>query len=206
MSRLEDLLDPRSVAVVTSEVQRGVLGQDAIFPALAEQARSEGLVERLERLVQSARAVEVPVVHGVAHRRPDGRGASSNARLFAAAAKAPVALVPGTPAAGILPTLYADEDLVSSRLHGIGPFAGTDLDSLLRNLGVTTVVVAGASVNVAITNLVMDLVNGGYQVVLPRDAVTGIPREYADQLIDNTLALLATVTTVDEVVDRWTGF
>jgi nicotinamidase-related amidase len=65
------------------------------------------------------------------------------------------------------------------------------------------VVVAGVSVNVAITNLVMDAVNLGYNVVLPRDAVCGVPVEYADAVIDNTLSLLATVTTVDELVAIW---
>ena len=57
---------------------------------------------------------------------------------------------------------------------------GTDLDAILRNLGVTTIVAVGVSLNVAIPNLVMDAVNAGYRVVLPRDAVAGIPAEYGD--------------------------
>jgi nicotinamidase-related amidase len=81
--------------------------------------------------------------------------------------------------------------------------AVTDLDAVLRNLGATTIVVAGVSVNVAIMNLVMDAVNHAYQVVLPRDAVAGVPKEYADMLIDNTLSLLATVTTTDDVIAAW---
>jgi nicotinamidase-related amidase len=93
--------------------------------------------------------------------------------------------------------------VVLSRLHGLNPMAGTDLDSVLRNLGITTIVAVGVSVNVAITNLVMDAVNHGYQVVLPRDAVTGVPAEYGDLLIDNTLSLLATVVTTDQLVGHW---
>jgi len=92
---------------------------------------------------------------------------------------------------------------VLRRRHGIGPMGGTDLDPVLRNLGVTTIVGAGVSVNVAITNLVMDAVNLGYNVVLPRDAVCGVPAAYAEAVIDNTLSLLATVTTVDELVEVW---
>jgi nicotinamidase-related amidase len=49
----------------------------------------------------------------------------------------------------------------------------------------------------------MDAVNHGYDVVLPRDAVCGIPADYADAVIDNTLGLLATLTTVDELVEIW---
>ena len=63
--------------------------------------------------------------------------------------------------------------------------------------------VAGVSVNIAITNLVMDAVNRGYQVVVPRDAVAGVPADYADAVIDNTLAMLATVTTTEAVIAAW---
>jgi nicotinamidase-related amidase len=96
-----------------------------------------------------------------------------------------------------------DGDIVLSRLHGLNPMAGTDLDSVLRNLGVRTIVPVGVSVNIAITNLTMDAVNNGYQVVLPRDAVTGVPPEYGEMIIDNTLSLLATITTTDDLVARW---
>lgn len=197
------MLLAQRTAVVTSEVQRGVMVQPAVFPALADQVVQEGLIGRLEALLAAARAVDVPVVHGVAHRRADGLAANTNARLFAAAARADVALEPGTEAAQVLPELLDPSDLVSSRLHGIGPFAGTDLDALLRNLEVRTVVVVGVSVNVAITNLVMDLVNAGYQVVVPRDAVTGIPRSYADEVIVHTLSLLATISDCDDVLAHW---
>jgi nicotinamidase-related amidase len=49
----------------------------------------------------------------------------------------------------------------------------------------------------------MDAVNLGYAVVLPRDAVAGLPREYADAMIDNTLALLATVVTTADLIGVW---
>ena len=83
---------------------------------------------------------------------------------------------------------------------------GTDLDPVLRNLGIQTIVGVGVSVNIAIQNFVMDAVNRSYQFVLPRDAVSGYPREYADAVIDNTLALLTTVTTTEAVVNAWKEF
>ena len=97
----------------------------------------------------------------------------------------------------------APSDVVLTRLHGLGPMGGTDLDPVLRNLGATTIVGVGVSVNVGMTNFAMDAVNAGYQFVLPRDAVAGIPEDYADAVIDNTLSLLATVTTVDDVAACW---
>jgi nicotinamidase-related amidase len=202
---LAALVDPARTAVVTSEVQNGVVGARSALPALAEAAARE-MLPSLARLLPAARSAGVQVVHCTAYRRADGKGANTNARLFLGVRKSPVALLPGTPEVEVVPELGpAPEDLVLTRTHGLDPMTGTDLDPVLRNLGVSTIVVTGVSVNVAITNLVMDAVNRGYDVVLPRDAVCGIPAEYADAVIDNTLALLAAVTTTDELVAVWAG-
>jgi len=92
---------------------------------------------------------------------------------------------------------------VLTRLHGIGPMGGTDLDAVLRNLGVTTIVGVGVSVNLGMTNFAMDAVNRGYQFVLTRDAVAGVPAAYAEAVIDNSLALIATVVRTDDVLAAW---
>jgi nicotinamidase-related amidase len=202
---LAALAAPAHTAIVTSEVQRGVVGVPSVLPALAEAAGLE-MLPNLARLLPVARAAGVQVVHCTAYRRADGKGANTNARLFGGVRKSPVALLPGTAAVEVVAELGPEpDDLVLTRTHGLDPMAGTDLDPILRNLGVRTLVVTGVSVNVAITNLVMDAVNRGYDVVLPRDAVCGIPRDYADAVIDNTLSLLATVVTTDDLVETWKG-
>jgi nicotinamidase-related amidase len=170
---------------------------------LAEEAQREA-VPNIARILRAARQSNVAVVHCLVQRRKDGKGANNNARLFAAGRSFGVDMTPGSEGATLLPELGpADDDLVLTRLHGLGPMGGTDLDAVLRNLGVRTIVGVGVSVNVAIQNFVMDAVNRGYQFVLPRDAVAGIPREYAESVIDNTLSLLATVVLTDEIVAAW---
>ncbi|MGY4866868.1 cysteine hydrolase [Mycolicibacterium elephantis] len=200
---LLDLINPATTALVTQECQGGVIGPQAGLPMLAEEARREA-IPNIARLLDAARAAGVTVVHCLIQRRPDNRGANTNARLFMAGKSFPADLTPGSPGASLLPELGEDpSDIVLTRLHGVGPMTGTDLDSVLRNMNIKTIVGVGVSVNVAITNFAMDAVNRSYQFVLPRDAVSGYPREYAESVIDNTLALLATVTTTDAVVQAW---
>jgi biuret amidohydrolase len=200
---LAELVSSWRTAVVTSEVQNGVVGDEAALPVLAEAAQ-QTMVPNLARLVKAARAAGVEVVHATYARRPDGKGSNHNARLFAGVDKSPVKLLPGSDAVRVIPEIgVSPTDIVLTRMHGLNPMSGTDLDAVLRNLGVSTVVVTGVSVNVAVTNLVMEAVNLGYDVVLPRDAVCGVPADYADAVIENTLSLLATVTTVDELVSVW---
>nr|WP_090341669.1 cysteine hydrolase [Mycolicibacterium malmesburyense]CRL71717.1 nicotinamidase-like amidase [Mycolicibacterium malmesburyense] len=200
---LAEVAAPGHTAIVTQECQGAVVGPDAGLKVLAEEARREA-VPNIERLLPVARDAGVTVVHCLVQRRPDGRGANHNAKIFQMSATTGNVIAPGTPGAELLPELGpAPSDVVLRRWHGIGPMGGTDLDAVLRNLGVSTIVAVGVSVNVAITNLVMDAVNATYRVVVPRDAVAGIPTEYADAIIDNTLSLLATITTTDELIDIW---
>ncbi|OBE94030.1 isochorismatase [Mycolicibacterium elephantis] len=200
---LLDLINPATTALVTQECQGGVIGPQAGLPMLAEEARREA-IPNIARLLDAARAAGVTVAHCLIQKRPDNRGSNTNARLFMAGKSFPADLTPGSPGASLLPELGEDpSDIVLTRLHGVGPMTGTDLDSVLRNMNIKTIVGVGVSVNVAITNFAMDAVNRSYQFVLPRDAVSGYPREYAESVIDNTLALLATVTTTDAVVQAW---
>lgn len=199
---LSRLVDPAHTVVVTQELQGGVVGAESMLPALADAAVD--VIPAVQRLAVAARAAGVPVVHCLAQRRSDGKGSNTNARLFMGVRKSPVQLLPGSSAASVVAGIdVEDSDLVLTRLHGLGPMGGTDLDPVLRNLGVTTIVGVGVSVNVAMINFVMDAVNAGYQFVLPRDGVAGVPSDYADAVIDNTLSLLTTVSTTDEVIRAW---
>jgi nicotinamidase-related amidase len=200
---LAELVDPSHTALVTQECQNGVIGEHAVFPQLAEAARKE-MIPNAGRLAKAARAAAVPVIHCIAERRPDGVGSSTNARVFALARKSGVELTPESEAVKVIPEIgVEDTDVVMSRLHGLGPMADTGLDALLRNLGVTTVVGIGVSVNVGMTNFAMDAVNAGYQFVLPSDAVAGIPEGYADAVIENTLSYVATIVTTDDLLAIW---
>ncbi|MFH9943474.1 cysteine hydrolase [Streptomyces sp. TR1341] len=201
--RLGDLLDPAHTVLLTVECQRGVVGPDAALPELARAARSSGALGNVARLVDGAHRAGVQVIHAIAERRPDGRGASRNARLFRAAERLPVHQLSGSTAVRVAPPIeVAEEDLVVRRLHGLSPLHGTGVDALLRNLGCRTVIVTGVSANVAIPNAVFDAVNLGYAAVVPADAIAGVPADYTAAMIRHTLALVATVTTTGEVLGR----
>ncbi|MGH3633844.1 cysteine hydrolase [Mycobacterium sp.] len=202
MTALEDLAAPAHTAIVTQECQGAVVGPNAGLAALAREARRVAL-PNIVRLLPAARAAGVRVVHCLVQRRPDGLGSNHNAKIFAIG-RGGVDIGPGTVGATLLPELGSEPtDLVLSRWHGVGPMGGTDLDAILRNLGVSTVVVVGVSLNIAIPNFVMDAVNAAYRVVVPRDAVAGVPPEYGNAVIDNTLSLLATITTTEELRSAW---
>jgi nicotinamidase-related amidase len=201
---LSKLVEPGHTALVTQEIQRGVIGDHSQLPALAEAAGR--ILPRLAALVAAARAAAVPVIHCTAERRADGLGANANARIFQYMARAPVQLLQGSEAAEIVPEVKVEaSDLVLPRLHGLSPFQGTELDPILRNLGVRTIVAVGVSVNVAIQNFAFDAVNSAYQMVIPQDAVAGFPKEYVDAVFAHTLSAVATLTRSEDLLRIWQG-
>jgi nicotinamidase-related amidase len=198
------LVEPGHTAVLTMEMQRGVVGDLSTMDSLVAEVVAAGTIERAARLVAAARGVGVRVVHCTAEFRPDLAGTAINSPLIAFWARRPGHMREGTPSTEIVPEIGLDEaDLVVSRRHGVSPFTGTSLDATLRSLGVTTVIATGVSVNLAILGLCIEAVNLGYQVAVATDAVAGVPRAYADAVMENTLALLATRATVDDIVGAW---
>lgn len=201
---LAALVAPAHTALVLQEVQNGVVGEPSALPALADACRAVDLVPHCATLAARARVLGIPVIHCTAETREDLRGANRNARLFMGVLKAPVRLLPGSEAVQVPAAIgVAPEDIVLPRYHGLGPLTGTQLDNLLRNLGVTTIVGVGVSVNIGMTDFAFSAVNHGYQFVMPRDAVAGVPAAYADAVIDNTLSLVTTVTTTADVLAAW---
>jgi nicotinamidase-related amidase len=203
---LVSLVAPTHTALVLQEVQNGVVGRPSVLPELAESAAAVDLVAHCAELARVARAVGITVVHCTAETRDDGKGANRNARLFLGVKHAPVKLSPGTDAVQVPAEIGVDPaDIVLARYHGLGPMTGTQLDPILRNLGVTTIVGVGVSLNVGVTNLAFDAVNRGYQIVIPRDAVAGVPADYGRAVLDNTLGVVATLTTTADIVAAWSG-
>ena len=206
---LAALIDPRHTALLTVEVQRGVVGEGSLVPPLAEAVAAGGVLVKIAELCRAARAAGVPVLHCTADSRADGRGGNRNARLFALARRSGSAAPRERGAADhTSATVHEEigvepEDFVLPRLHGVSPMTGTSLDPLLRNLGVTTIVATGVSVNVALMGLVFEAVNLGYQLVLARDATAGVNESYVDAVYTNTFSMLATVTTTEAVLDAW---
>jgi len=201
---LDQLASPAHTALLTMEMQRGITGDLAMMTELRDQMVAAGTIANVAALAEAARSAGVRVVHCTAETRADGAGRVDNCRLLAATAAGAAQLRPGSEAAALIPELGAHEaDIVLPRLHGLTPFTGTSLDQILRNLGVTTIVATGNSVNVGILGLVLSGVDLGYQVVVPRDAVAGIPADYADSVLANTVSLLATLTTTEQLQSAW---
>ena len=201
---LAALAAPGRSAVLTMEIQRGVVGDLTVVPP-AGRRRRPGRRGGQHRPAAARRpGGGVPVVHCTAEFRADRAGSAVNCQLIAAMVRNPDHLLAGTPADRAGPELGPEpSDLVCPASTGCRRSRVRRSTPGCAAWASTTVVATGVSVNLGVLGLAIEACNLGYQVVVPRDAVAGIPDDYADAVLDNTFPLIATVTTTDELLAAW---
>jgi nicotinamidase-related amidase len=59
------------------------------------------------------------------------------------------------------------------------------------------------SLNIGVLGMCLTAGDLGYQVVVVRDGVAGVPRDYGEAVLDNTLSMVATIATSDELLAAW---
>jgi nicotinamidase-related amidase len=209
LSFLQRVVAPQSCAVLTMEMQNGIIAGDALFPDLVARVEDAGIVDTTRRLCAGARRAGARVVHCTKVTRPDGAGQAVNCKVFALGEKLRIAngrdsVEIGSKGADLVDGLRDPSDFEVSRLHGMTPFTASALDQILRNLGISTVVLTGVSLNLGIFGMALSALDLGYQVVIAEDAVTGVPEEYCRQVLDHSLSLIATIVGADEILAAWT--
>jgi nicotinamidase-related amidase len=199
-----DWVGPRITALISMEMQRGVVGDLSRIESLVGAVKSDNLIENLATLMGAARKAQATVVHCNAVFRADRKGSAANCPMLRVVMNDPDQILEGTPRTEIVPELGPEPtDFVFSRYHGVSPFSGTSLDITLRNLGVETIIATGVSVNLGVFGLCVEAVNLGYRVILPRDCVSGFPKDYADSVIRHSLSQLCSITTSAQLMDVW---
>jgi len=83
--RLRQLVQPSHTAIVTMELQKGVVGDEAILPALPLAVRECGMLDVAGRVCAAGREHGVRVVHATVSERGDGAGQAVNCRILRSA-------------------------------------------------------------------------------------------------------------------------
>ncbi|MDT7758786.1 MAG: hypothetical protein QOH27_4684, partial [Mycobacterium sp.] len=161
-------------------------------------------VSNVGRLLDGAREFGARVVHATYEGSLGGRP-TGTARLWRALGPATANWAPSSAETSVVAELLAPSDLVLPRHHGLFPTLDSELLPVLKGLGVDTVVLAGVSLNLAITHTAGHLTQEGFELVVPRDAVGGTPADYGEQVLNNTIAVLGRLTTVDKLIAEWSA-
>jgi biuret amidohydrolase len=205
----EDYLDATKTAVVSIDMHRGHLDDSPQCPCPAPRARE--IVKPIDTFHDRARALGVPIIHVRSVLR---RGGEDDIRGISSAWRRTFPLhvgeIPNSPAHAIegspwteFVTRVEPNDLIVETKKRLSAFYPTDLDFLLRNMRIETVVLNGGFTDCCILNTAFDAGNHNYRVIVARDLVRGTD----DHLEHAALAIvslhLGLVADSADIVSEW---
>jgi ureidoacrylate peracid hydrolase len=137
-----------------------------------------GTIPYVKRLAQAFRNAGRPVIYLAHVLKPDYSDAQFPYwRLRLAPGGNRTHCVQDTWGAQIVDDLKPQEDEHLVVKKGFGGFSNTPLDTILRNMGVTTCVVSGVTTCVCVSTTVRGGVDHNYRTILVVDAVAEVSRE-----------------------------
>lgn len=159
-------LRPRETAILVVDVQKSEI-EPSLLEAWPEYgpALRERLLPALVRLLAAGRAAGAEVVYTVIESLTlDGRDRGLDHKL------SDIHVPRGSPLARVLPEVAPLGDEIVLPKTSSGVFNSTNLDYVLRNLGIRNVVVAGLLTDQCVDMAVRDGADRGYYMVCAADA------------------------------------
>lgn len=197
MNTARDLARP---ALVLVDLQNDNVHPEGAFASSGAPAHAsaQGLVANVQALLGWARELDVPVIHNHIVTFPGRDFGGDNAPIFQMIGADALRL--GSWGAEPLEGLEPLEGEPVLRRNRMSAFNGSGLDVLLRNLDVSTVVVAGVWTNMAVEHTVRDAADHGYRAVLVTDATSSINEEWQHAATNFALTNIAQLVTTADVV------
>ena len=175
----EEFSDKSRSAIISIDMHQGHLADLPDCPCPAPRARE--IVAPINHFHTAARVLGVPIIHVRSGLRKGGeddtKGIKSAWRLvFPLYAgdipNADAYAIEGSPWTEFV-TDIAPTDLVVNTKKRLSAFYPTDLDFLLRNMDVRTIVINGGFTDCCVLNTAFDASNRNYRVVVLADLVRG---------------------------------
>ncbi|RCK68927.1 cysteine hydrolase [Desertihabitans brevis] len=191
--------DSTRTAVLVIDMQNDAVHPDGAYASTgaAEHAASQQVVANVAAVTAAARAAGVPVVYSRIVVHPLRGLSGDNAPIFRMLA--PDSFKVGTWGAEIVHELAPQPGELALDRTRMSVFNGTEIDTLLRNLGVRTLVVVGAWTNMAVEHTVRDAADHGYEVLLVQDATSSLSAEWQHAATNFALTNIATISETASV-------
>jgi gluconolactonase len=186
--------------MIIQDLQNDVIIEGGAFAdsGAPAHATSQNVVEYVKGLAAAARGAGVPVIHVWYIVEPGAPGLKQNAPLFEGV-KGANALVRGTwgaaPADGLEPH-EGDHIVEKMRMNA---FHDTKLDTLLRGLGVETLIITGAWTNMSIEHTARHAADAGYRAVVASDGTSTVDEEWQNAALNYAMQNVAQVGTCAEI-------
>lgn len=210
------VIDPAKTAILSIDEHRGHL-DPAVATMPVDPADAKVVIANSEKLFKLARSKGIKVIHVIMtiRNKPEPGAELLRNPFWATLEEAKQTLTPGRETVlkkhniegsvqcEIPPELFDPEDIVINSKKRLSAFYGTDLEVVLRTLGVDTLVLVGINTNTCVTCSAFEAFNRDYRVVVISDCVASM---YGQDLhvfgLQNIQRCLGWVLTLDEFASK----
>jgi nicotinamidase-related amidase len=208
-SGFEEFTARQDAAVVSVDMHEGHLSDSPDCPCPAPRGRA--IVEAVDAFHREARAMGVPIIHVKSVLRKSGiddiAGIKSAWRLLYDLNGTTIPnidehAIEGTRWTNFVTEVRPEDHTVETKRR-LSIFYPTDLDFLLRNMGVKRLVLNGGMTDCCILNAAFDAANRNYRVVVARDLVAGSNQALEDAALEIVSLHLGLVADSHEILKAW---
>ena len=199
-------LDPGRCALIVQDLQNDVIIEGGAFADSGSpgHAKEQNVVANVAGLAAACRAKGIPVIHVHYIVEEGAPGLKLNAPLFNGV-KDSGGLVRGSwgaaPADGLEP-VEGDHVVEKMRMSG---WQGTNLESLLEELGRDTLIITGAWTNMSVEHSARTGADKGYYIVVPENGCSTMNADWHNASINFALQNVSTVTSSGDVIEALGG-
>jgi nicotinamidase-related amidase len=196
---IEPALDPARTAVLSMDMQAGIVSIYAGEQQDAFTARAAGVLGR-------CRDRGMTVIHVQVGFRPGMPEISPRNALFAAIRTNPQRQQLFQGDAGKIHPAVAPvgEDIVITK-HRISAFTGTDLDMILRAKEIDTLVLFGIATSGVVLSTLLDAVDADYRAIVIKDCCADQDADVHSVLLEKVFPRRGTVVTSAELLESLAG-
>ncbi|WP_243656477.1 carbamate kinase [Cellulomonas wangleii] len=186
------VLDPRQVALLCIDFQRDFMEAGGFGESLGNDvSRLRGTIEPTSRVLAAFRSRGWPVIHTREGHRPDladlfpaKRDRGSPTLRIGEDGPMGRLLVRGSAGHGIVPELAPVEGEVVLDKPGKGAFYATDLETVLRARGITSLVVTGVTTEVCVQTTVREANDRGFESLVLSDCTASYFPQFHRSALD----------------------
>ena len=155
---------------------------------------AEQIVPNISRLLEFSRSAGIPVIYAV-----DSHYAKIDKEFELWGPHA----IRGSAEAKVIKELEPREGEYVVLKRRYDAFFGTDLDLLLRELGVTTLIVTGIHTHICVQQTAVGAFYRGYKIVVPVDCVAAASREWHERGLEYMRSFLgAELVSSEKLIER----
>ena len=203
----EVFLMRKDTAIITIDMHDGHLSTDPDCPCPSPRGRE--IIEPLNQFMEEARALGLPIIHVRSTLRKGGVDEKLYPSAWRMVFPMHVGEIPNIAEHAIEGTRWnkmsievKDDDFMVTGKKRLSAFYPTDLELLLRNIGIRRVVLTGCMTDCCVLNTAFDAANRDFRVVVAKDLTRGSEHleEPALDIISNHLGL---VVDSAALLDEW---